>query len=137
MAQEKSMVQYIGVYDEADLAIGDLEAFEQLHDVDVIGDYDAAVFDMKDGEPHIVKRVDRPRIHVIPELLGSGPLSRGELHKAAKELPEGGAGLVVIGESTIEKAWDKAVTRAAKVAKHDFDAATDEIAKDLHDAVVS
>ena len=50
----------------------------------MIGRYDAAVVDRKDGEPHIVKRVDRPAVRVIPEWLGSGTLARRELHDAAR-----------------------------------------------------
>jgi hypothetical protein len=48
--------------------------------------YDAAVADRKDGEPHIVKRVDRPAVRVIPEWLGAGTLARRELHDAARAL---------------------------------------------------
>ena len=48
--------------------------------------YDAAVADRKDGEPHIVKRVDRPAVRVIPEWLGEGTLARRELHDAARAL---------------------------------------------------
>jgi len=131
MGDNKSQVLYIGAYDDVNVALQDLDAFEQLHDDEVIGDYDAAVVDMEDGKPHIVKRVDHPRINVIAESFGHGNLPYGELHQAAAELPAGQAGLIVVGEPTIEKAWDKAVTRAAKTAKHDFNADTDEIAKDL------
>jgi hypothetical protein len=37
------------------------------------------VIDQENGEPHIVKRVDRPRIEALPEPIGAGVLPRGEL----------------------------------------------------------
>ena len=47
------------------------------------------------------------------------------------------AGLVVIGEPTIEKAFDKAVQGATKVVKRSLDATTDEIASELQEALKS
>ena len=69
-------VLYTAVYDDVDAALADLAAFEPLHKAEMTGKYDAAVVDSKDGEPHIVKRVDRPAVRVIPEWLGSGTLAR-------------------------------------------------------------
>ena len=53
-----------------DAALADLEAIEQLHKDEMIGQYDAAVIDKENGKPHVVKRMDRPHIRVIPS--GSG-----------------------------------------------------------------
>jgi hypothetical protein len=129
---DENAVMYTAVYDggKAD-ALEDLGTLDQLHHDDVIGKYDAAVIDQEDGKPHIVKRVDRPRIDVIPELLGGGPLKRSELKDAAQELTAGQAALIVVGDPTIEKAFDKAVSNAAKVAKQSFDSTTDELANAL------
>lgn len=137
MAETKPMVLYIGTYSDKELALQDLDEFEHLHDVDVIGDYDAAVIDQEDGKPHIVKRVDHPRIRAIPEFFGGDPLPRKELHEAAKQLGPGEVALVVVGEPTIATAVDKAATRAAKVVKHDFAAATDQITREVHEALTS
>jgi hypothetical protein len=123
-------IVYTAVYDDKDAALADLEALEELHDKHVLGKYDAAVVDKEDGKPHIVKRVDRPEYRVVPELFGGGTLPRGELHDAANELTSGEAGLIVIGEPTLEKGFDEAVTRAVKVAKHSFDTAADELISD-------
>ena len=60
----ESAVLYTAVYDDVDAALADLAALEQLHKAEMIGKYDAAVVDSKDGEPHIVKRVDRPAVRV-------------------------------------------------------------------------
>ncbi|MBV9048100.1 MAG: hypothetical protein JOY58_07515, partial [Solirubrobacterales bacterium] len=47
-------VLYAPIYDDVDPALADLAASEQLHAAEVIGNYDAAVVDKKDGEPHII-----------------------------------------------------------------------------------
>jgi hypothetical protein len=129
MAQNAML--YTAVYDDTVSALADLDAFEQLHNDQFLGDYDAAVVDKEDGQPHIVKRVDRPRVHVIPELLGKGTLKRKELHELANALSDDEAALVVVGESTLEKGFDQAVTHAAKKAEYEFDTATDALAEEL------
>jgi hypothetical protein len=45
------------------------------------------------------------------------------------------AGLIAVGEPTIEKALDKALTRADKVVKRTVDATADEIASELQEAL--
>src|SRR5262245_52126357 len=130
-------VAYVAVYDDVNSALADLDTLGGLHDDDLIGKYDAAVIDQESGKPHIVKRVDRPRIDVLPELVGKGALPRGELRDAAKELDPGEAALIVVGEPTLEKAFEKAVTRADKVAKDTFDASADDLAEELAKAAAS
>jgi hypothetical protein len=127
-------IGYVAVYDDVDSALADLDTFEQLHEADVIGKYDAAVIDQESGKPHIVKRVDHPRINVLPELIGHGALPSRELDNAAKQLGPGEAALVAVGEPTLQKGFDKAVTRANKIAKESFDASADDLANDLINA---
>jgi len=103
----------------------------------MIGSFDAAVIDKEDGQPHVVKRMDRPRIRVIPEWFGGGTLPRKELHEVAEELAAGQAGLIAVGEPTIEKALDQALTKADKVVKRSVDATTDEITSELQEALKS
>jgi len=135
MADNKSMVLYAASYESASAALTALGDIEQLHKDEMIGKYDAAVIDKENGKPHIVKRMDRPGIRVIPEWFGGGTLPRKELHEAAEALTANAAGLVVVGEPTIEKALDKALTGAAKVVKHEVNATTDEIAGELQEAL--
>jgi hypothetical protein len=135
MSDNSNVVLYTAVYDDVSAALTDLDALEALHEDDVVGKYDAAVIDQENGRPHIVKRVDRPRIRVIPEEFGSGALPRKELEAAAKDLTSGQAGLIVVGEPTLEKGFDKAVTRADKVVKRSLDATSDEIASELQEAL--
>lgn len=132
---KKPAVVYSAVYDDEATALAGLEVLERLYDEEWIGDYDAAVFRMKLGDPHIVKRVDHPRIRVIPELLGHGALPENELRKAADELPAGKVGLIAVGEVTLERAFEDAVTGAAKTAQREFTATTDRLASELLEAL--
>jgi hypothetical protein len=63
----------------------------------------SAVIDQENDKPQIVKRVDHPRINVLPEVVGRGALPSGELRDAAKELDPGEAALIVVGEPTLAK----------------------------------
>ena len=62
----------------------------------MIGQYDAAVIDKEDGKPHVVKRMDRPHVRVIPEWFGGGTLPRKELHELAEQLTASQAGLIAV-----------------------------------------
>ena len=125
---------FTAVYPSSSAAVADLGAVERLHSDKFVGAFDAAVIDNESGKPRIVKRMDRPRIRVIPEAFGGGTLPRKELKEAAAALHGEQAGLIVVGEQTIEKAFDKAVQGATKVIKHSLDATADEIATGLQDA---
>ena len=137
MTESKRQLLYAAAYENATAALAALDAVQQLHEDEVIGSYGAAVIDNEDGKPHIVKRMDRPRIRVIAEAFGSASLPRKELKEAAGQLTAGEAGLIVVGESTIEKALDNALTGAAKVVKQYVDATTDEITTELREALKS
>lgn len=137
MSDKKPVVLYTAAYDSVSAALTDLDAVEQLHKDAMIGRYDAAVIDKENGKPHIVKRMDRPAVRVIPEWFGGGTLPRKELHEAAQELTASQAGLVAVGEPTIEEAVDKALAGAARVVKRTVDATTDEIASELQEALKS
>jgi len=130
-------IAYVAVYDDVKSALADLNAFGDLHDNDIVGKYDAAVIDQENGKPHIVKRVDNPRIDVLPELIGKGALPSGQLKDAAKELDPGEAALIFVGEPTLDKAFNEAVTRANKVAKQQFGSAADMLANELKSAPAS
>lgn len=135
MADQDNMVLYSAVYENADDALSDLDAIEQLHQDSIIGKFDAAVIDHENGQPHIVKRMDRPRVRVIPEAFGSGTLPRKQLKEAASELSGTEAALIVAGEPTLEEGLDKAVSKATKVVKRTVDATTDEVASELEEAL--
>jgi len=136
MAKEKDLALYVAVYESVDLAKADLEAIEQLHKDDLVGTFDAAIVDKENGRPHIVKRMARPMVRVIPDSLGGSDawLPYDELHGAAAELSSSEAGLIVVGEPTLDKAFEKAVTHATKTVKHVVDATADELAKEMKQA---
>ena len=137
MAAKNQLLLYTAAYETVTAALADLDAIEQLHKDELIGKYDAAVIDKENGKPHIVKRMDRSRMRVIPEWFGGGTLPRKELHDAAEELTANQAGLIAVGEPTIEKGLDKAFAGAAKVVKRSVDATTDEITSELQEALKS
>jgi hypothetical protein len=134
-ATSDNSILYTAVYDDVNLARADLAAFEELHKLEMIGKYDAAVIDKEDGQPHIVKRADRPMVRVIPEWFGSGPLPRKELHDAAQALDAGESALIVVGEPTLDKGLERAIARATRTIKHDLNAATEELEKQLLEAL--
>jgi len=137
MAEKKQLLVYAAAYETVEAALVDLDAVELEHMEEMIGQYDAAVIDKKDGKPHVVKRMDRPHIRVIPEWFGGGTLPRKELHEAAEQLTASQAGLIAVGEPTMEKGLDEALTRAAKVVKRTVEATTDEITSELQEALRS
>lgn len=135
MTDQNPAVVYAATYGSVSAAETDLDAIEQLHKDQMIGSFDAAVIDKKDGKPHVAKRMDRPRVRVIPEWFGGGTLPRKELREAAQALTASEAGLIAVGEPTIEKALDKALTNANKVVKRTVDATNDEIISELQEAL--
>jgi uncharacterized membrane protein len=134
---DKPMMVYAAAYESVSAAEQDLDALEQLHKDQMIGSFDAAVIDQQDGKPHVVKRMDRPAIRVVPKWFGGGTLPRKELREAAEQLTAGQAGLIAVGEPTIEKALDKALTQADKVVTQTVDASADEITSELQEALKS
>jgi hypothetical protein len=135
MPDKKPMIVYAATYGSVAAAETDLDAIEALHKDKVIGSFDAAIIDQENGKPHVAKRMDRPSVRVIPEWFGGGTLPRKELHELASQLTASQAGLIAVGEQTIEKALDKALTSADKVVKRTVDATTDEIASELQEAL--
>jgi len=134
MAEPEYVVVYAVAYPTVAAARAVLGTIEHLHKDEVAGKYDAAVVDKENGKPHIVKRMDRPHIRVIPEWFGRGDLPRKELNEAAEELVADEAGLIVVGEATIEPALDKALTGAAKVVKREMAASIEQITSELQEA---
>jgi hypothetical protein len=136
MADKERLDVYAAAFSSVMDAKEALASIEQLYKQGAVGTLDAAVIVKENGKPHVVKRMDRPRVRVIPEWFGGGTLPRKELHEAAEELTADRAGLLVVsGEPIIEKALDKALAGAAKVTKHKVDAAIDQITSELQEAL--
>ena len=137
MAEQEYVVVYAVAYPTVAAAQAALDTIEQLHKDEVVGKYDAAVIDKENGKPHVVKRMDRPHVRIIPEWFGGGALPRKELNEAAEELVADEAGLIVVGQATIEPALDKALSGSAKVVKREMEASIDQITKELQEAFKS
>jgi hypothetical protein len=78
--------------------------------------------------------MDHPHVRIIPEWFGGGALTRKELDDAAEELLAAEAGLIVIGEATIEPALDQALSGTPKVFKREVEATVDQITRELQEA---
>jgi hypothetical protein len=134
MDDARRLVVYVGAYDGVLHALRDLDELEQLHERGLVGGYDAAVVDMERGRPHIARTVDHPRVLAVPERLGAGPLPREAVKEAAKRLSGHDAALIVLGTPAIAEGLKRALTRATKVARHDFDETPDVLGTTLVEA---
>ena len=136
MADEDQMDVYSASFSSVADAEKALDILQQLYKTEAVGTLDAAVIDVKNGKPHVVKRLDRPRIRVIPERFGGGALPRKEIREAAEELTAGQAGLLLVSsEPAIEKALDKAMSGAVRVGKRKVHATIDQITGELKEAL--
>jgi len=133
MAEQEYVVVYAATYPNVAAARTVLDTIEHPHEA-VAGTYDAAVVDKENGKAHVVKRMDHPHARIIPEWFGGGALTRKELNDAADELLAGEAGLIVIGEATIEPALDEVFTGTPKVFKREIEATVDQITSELQEA---
>ena len=93
------------------------------------------MINQRNGKPHVMKRLDRPHVRVVPEWFGGGALPHKELHEAAEELNANQAALIAAGEPTIEKGLDKALMGAAKLVKRAVEAAPGEIISNWQQAL--
>jgi hypothetical protein len=137
MAEKEAMIVYAAAYETVEAALADLNNIESMHEDELIGWYDAAVIDRANynHKARIVHRVASSLFRVIPELFGGGTLPRKELYEAAEHLTGDQAGLIVVGEPTIEQGLDRALTKAAKVVKRTVESTTDEITSELQEAL--
>jgi hypothetical protein len=133
MAEPEYVVVYTATYPTVAAAQEALNTIEHLPKHEVGGKFDAAVIDKVDGQPHVAKRLEYPPRRIIPERFGERILTRKELDDAAGELAAGAAGLIVIGEATIEPALDK-VFAGTKVGQREILATVDQITSELEEA---
>jgi hypothetical protein len=105
----ENLIIYGAVYDYVETALSALGAFEKLNERERVGLYDAAVIDVRDGRPHIVKRMERTTLELIPELVHRGRPPIGVL---AEPLGTGETALAVIGSTELEKAFKRVAQHA-------------------------
>jgi len=147
MAKPEAVYIYVATYPNEMQARDDYQIIKNLHSAGAVGTYDAAVVTKDDGRVHVNKDELATRhgawggaavgaaigILFPPSVIGTalvgaavggvgGHLWRGMSRADVKELGEviddGQAALVVVGESQVEQAMEKAELRAEKhVAK--------------------
>jgi uncharacterized membrane protein len=152
---------YAAAYDlEAD-ARADLEAFQELASGDVVGKYDTAVITKSgDGKVHVEKQGTAaksgawkgavaggivgllfPPSILVGSLVGGaagglggklwGGMSRTNLKELGEALDENETGLMIVGESTIDKFVGKALKKARKRIRKELKASLDVIEKEM------
>jgi uncharacterized membrane protein len=168
MSQTDGVFCYIGTYPSEAAAQGDYSIVKDLHLVGAVGTYDAAVITKdEDGKVHVNKDETSTRhgawggiavgavlgLLFPPSIIASAAvagavggvgghlwkgLSRSDVKEFGELIDTGEACLLVIGESTIESAIDKASLKAEKhvkkqldVSAKDLDAAIQDTAKQL------
>lgn len=165
MAKPDGTFLYVATYPDEASAQEDYQIVKGLHSQGLVGSYDAAVVTKDAaGKVHENKDETATRhgawwgiaagaaVGVLfpPAVLGaaaaggviggvSGHLAKGMSRSQAKELGDfidpGEAGLIVIGETTIESAIQEAVTRADKETVEDLDVRPKDIDKTLQETV--
>jgi uncharacterized membrane protein len=156
---------FVATYPNEAAAQEDYQVVKDLHARGLVGSYDAAVVTKDaNGKVHENKDETATRhgawwgvavgaaVGVIfaPTVLGAaavggvigavtGHLTKGMSRSTAKELGDfidpGQAGLIVIGESKVEAAIEKAVTRAEKRLAHQLNVDPKDVDKTLQEAV--
>ncbi len=165
MAKTDGTFIYVATYADEATAREDYQVVKDLHAGGLVGAYDAAVVTKDaNGRVHENKDETATRhgawwgiaagaaVGVLfpPSVLGtaavggviggvSGHLAKGMSRSRAKELGDfidpGQAGLIVVGETKIEQAIQKAVTRAEKETAEELGVPRKDIDKALEEAV--
>ncbi len=165
MAHTDGTFIFVATYPDEAAAREDYQVVKDLHTSGLVGSYDAAVVTKDaHGRVHENKDETATRhgawwgvaagaaVGVLfpPSILASaaaggviggvsGHLAKGMSRSRAKELGDfigpGQAGLLVVGESKVEAAIQKAVTRAEKRLAHELDVDPKDVDKTLQQAV--
>jgi len=164
MAKPESVFIYIGTYPSEAAARDDYGVVKDLHAAGAVGTYDAAVVTKDDsGKVHVNKDEMATRhgawggaavgavvgILFPPSIIGTalvgaaaggvgGHLWRGMSRSDVKELGDvidvGQAALVIVGESKVEQAVEKAGLKAEKHVAKELDVSPKDIDKAVQDA---
>jgi uncharacterized membrane protein len=157
MAKTDGVFIYIGTYPSESVAQGDYDVVKDLHALGAVGSYDAAVITKDDkGKVHVNKDETSTRrgawggiaagalvgLLFPPSLIASAAvggavggvsghlwkgLSRSDVKEFGELIDSGEACLLVVGESTIEDAIDKANLKAEKQVKRQVDASSADV----------
>jgi len=155
----------VATYPDERAARDDYQVVKEAHKRGLVGSYDAAVITKdRNGKIHENKDETSTKhgawwgiaagaaVGVLfpPSIIGaaaaggviggvSGHLAKGMSRSEAKELGDfidpGQAGLVVVGESKVEQAIAKAVTKAEKQTAKELDVDPKDVDRIMHDAI--
>ncbi|GAA1999199.1 DUF1269 domain-containing protein [Catenulispora subtropica] len=161
MTKADAVFTYVGTYPSEDAAQADYDVVKDLHALGAVGSYDAAVVTKDDTGKVYVNKDETATRHGAwggaavgafvgllfpPAIIGaaavgaavggvSGHLWRGMSRADVKEFGEiiddGQAALVIVGESTLAQAVDKAGLKAEKHVEKELDVSS----KDVDEAV--
>jgi uncharacterized membrane protein len=157
MAKTDGVFIYIGTYPSEAVAQGDYDVVKDLHALGAVGSYDAAVITKDDDGKVRVNKDETSTRHGAwggiaagalvgllfpPSLIASAAvggavggvgghlwkgLSRSDVKEFGELIDAGEACLLVVGESTIEDAIDKANLKAEKQVKRQVDASSSDV----------
>jgi len=163
MANSDGTFIYVGTYPSEAAARSDYDVVKDLHSLGAVGTYDAAVVTKDpSGKVHVNKDEMATRhgawggaaagalvgILFPPSLIGSAlvgaavggvsghlwrGMSRSDVKQFGDVIDAGQAALVVVGESTIEEALEKADLKAEKHAAKQVDVSAKDIDKAVQD----
>jgi uncharacterized membrane protein len=156
---------FVAAYESIDDAKADYEAVKQLHKAGLVGTYDSALITKDtEGKVHLTK-TEKPTQHgleagaVVGAVVGAffppillaeaavGAAAGGIIEHLRKGLPSkdlkeigatldtGSAAVIVIGESKVDEAINKATEKAAKVIEKQVTADAKQFNEDLEAAV--
>ena len=164
MAKPETVFIYIGTYQDEVAARNDYDVVKDLHAAGAIGTYDASVVTKDDaGKVHVNKDEMATRhgawggaavgavvgILFPPSIIGTalvgaavggvgGHLWRGMSRSDVKEFGEiidaGQAALIIVGESKLEQALDKAELKAEKHVAKELDVSAQDVDKAVQEA---
>ena len=154
---DRPVFLYAAIYSDIPSAELDYEAVFELHAAGAIGTFDAAVIEKQDGKVHVHK-TEKPTQHGAwtgiavgavagilfpPAIIGTAVvggvaggvighlwkgMSRSDLGEA---LDDGGAALIVLGESKVDEQIEKATKRAKKALQKQIDADAAELKRQI------
>ena len=165
MATPESVFIYVGTYNDEAAAHDDYQVIKGLHSAGAVGTYDAAVVTKNyDGKVHVSKDEMATRhgawggaavgalvgLLFPPAIIGTAAvgaavggigghlwrgMSRADIKEFGEVIDEGTAALVVVGESKIEQAMDKAALKAEKHVAKELDVKPSDIDAAVREAV--
>jgi uncharacterized membrane protein len=161
MAASDGVFLFIATYPNEAAAQADYDVVKALHEIDAVGNFDAAVVTKDDkGKIHVNKDETATRkgawrgvgvgavlgILFPPSILASaavagaiggvaghlwGGMSRSDVKELGEFIDEGQAALLVLGDLTVSKAMEKAQLKAIKEIRKQVNVDLDDLQKEI------